>query len=187
MCWCCFPKTSLFFFLRWEIGTILIHAVLFLQKCLQVATEKPCLPLSFIIRIHGSFFFFKENVKHPVPKSSFAQNRGMFQSAFYCAFDFHTKNEISYHFVIHLPITELFLTEWKHANSVHHPLHKRSEFIFAHDEYLLNIILNDPKGACQVVYDCESDSRKPMKWDCESVKRWERAILWATSGLEFCF
>ena len=97
-------------------------------------------------------FFFKENVKHPVPKSSFAQNRVKFRSAFYCAFDFHTKNEIIYHFVIHLPITELFLTKWKHANSVHHPLHKRSEFIFAHDEYLLNIILNDPKGACQVVW-----------------------------------
>ena len=69
-----FLKPPYFFFLPWEIGTVLMHAVLFLQKCLQVAAEKPCLPLSFKIRIHGSFFFLKENVKHPVPKSSFAQN-----------------------------------------------------------------------------------------------------------------
>ena len=99
-----------FFFLPWEIGTILTYTVIFLQKCLQVAAEKPCLPLSFKIRNPNDLFFFKR-VKHPAPKSSFAQNTVKFQSAFYCAFDFHTRNEIIYHFVVHLPAAELFLTK----------------------------------------------------------------------------
>ena len=105
-----FLKPPYFFFLPWEIGTVLMHAVLFLQKCLQVAAEKPCLPLSFKIRIHGSFFF-KGKCKTSSSQEQFCPEHIVkFQSAFYCAFDLHTKNEIIYHFVIHLPTTELFLT-----------------------------------------------------------------------------
>lgn len=66
-------------------------------------------------------FFLKKRSKTPSSQEQFCPEYIVkFQSAFYCAFDFHTKNEIIYHFVIHLPAAELFLTKWKHANSVHH-------------------------------------------------------------------
>ena len=56
-------------------------------------------------------FFFKGKYKTSSSQEQFCPEHIVkFQSAFYCAFDLHTKNEIIYHFAIHLPTTELFLT-----------------------------------------------------------------------------